>query len=128
MVDVGSLARLSHFIQMELQAGDTVVVVDSAHEYVGAQGVVTQMNSAAAIAGQFAYQVEIFTEGKQPVRWWFSRLQLSPAPKGGSPENSRGRLPGAAEDPQTSPRADRDPETITDNGQTTTVQEGDHLT
>ena len=121
MVDVGSLARLSHFIQMELQAGDTVVVVDSAHEYVGAQGVVTQMNSAAAIAGQFAYQVEIFTEGKQPVRWWFSRVQLSPAFKDESPEVSRG--PAEALSP---PPREEKAETITVNGIIITVREGVH--
>ena len=132
--DGGSLARLSHSIQKELKVGDTVVVVASAHdEHIGARGVVKQVNSAAAVSGQFAYQVEILIERKQPsehkqqpVRWWFSRLQLSPAPKGGSPEKSRGRLPGAAEDSQTSPRADKDPETITDDGQTATIREGDH--
>ena len=128
--DGGPLARLSHSIQKELKVGDTVVVVASAHdEHLGARGVVKQVNSVAAASGQLAYQVEILTEHKQPsehkqpVRWWFSRLQLSPAPKGGSPEKSRGRLPSAAEDSQTSPRADNDPETITDNGKTTTFQE-----
>ena len=121
----GSLARLSHSTQKELKVGDTVVVVDCASEkHVGARGVVKRVNSAAAASGQFAYQVEILTEAKQPsarkppVRWWFSRLQLHPAPKGGIPEKSR----GTAEDSQ---RAAKDPETTADNGLTATVQEDD---
>ena len=109
----GSLARLSHSTQKELKVGDTIVVVACASEkHVGARGVVKRVNSAAAAAGQFAYQVEILTEEMQPsarkppVRWWFSRLQLSPAPKGGI-------FP------------DKDPETTADNGLTATVQEDD---
>ena len=121
----GSLARLSHSTQTEIKVGDTVVVVACASEkHVGARGVVKRVNSAAAASGQFAYQVEILTEEKQlstrkpPVRWWFSRLQLNPAPKGGIPEKSR----GTAEDSQ---RAAKDPETTADNGLTATVQEDD---
>ena len=121
----GSLARLSHSTQKELKVGDTVVVVACASEkHVGARGVVKRVNSAAAASGQFAYQVEILTEAKQPsarkppVRWWFSRLQLNPAPKGGIPEKSR----STAEDSQ---RAAKDPETTADNGLTATVQEDD---
>jgi len=121
----GSLARLSHSTQKEIKVGDTVVVVACASEkHVGARGVVKRVNSAAAASGQFAYQVEILTEEKQPsarkppVRWWFSRLQLNPAPKGGIPEKSR----GTAEDSQ---RAAKDPETTADNGLTATVQEDD---
>ena len=63
----GSLARLSHSTQTEIKVGDTVVVVACASEkHVGARGVVKRVNSAAAASGQFAYQVEILTEAKQP--------------------------------------------------------------